>query len=484
MQANHVRSGVLAVGLLLAFLVCVPSESQSLAGLALGSGPERNVARSAAPAADPLSGEGFTYQGRLEKNGRPVDDTCDMGFELWETAEGGFQLGETLTRTGVEIRNGLFTVGDLDFHVLFGGNIFWLQIAVKCSGDSDYTTLVPRQPLTAVPVASSFTVPVYEPGNADGPLLSLENFGTGDGVKVQVSGTGFRVSSGGPGLWAYSSSDGVYVLGAGDDGVHVYEAGSPSTWISSPNPDGFEVEGAENDGLYIGRADYDGVHVQSAGVHGVRVYASGEDGLHVWEPGRDGLRVYSAGADGVHVMAAGGYAGNFVGNVRVTGTLSKGAGSFTIDHPLDPENQYLQHSFVESPDMMNVYNGNVQLDVNGEAWVTLPDWFEALNRDFRYQLTPVGGPGPGLYVAQEVQDNRFQIAGGTSGLKVSWQVTGIRHDPYAKANRIVVEVDKPDDERGTYLHPEAYGLPQSRGLAYQEAPQDLAQQQAETGRRP
>ena len=59
--------------------------------------------------------------------------------------------------------------------------------------------------------------------------------------------------------------------------------------------------------------------------------------------------------------------GEFIGDVDVTGTLTKSAGSFKIDHPLDPENKYLSHSFVESPDMMNIYNGNVVLDATGEA---------------------------------------------------------------------------------------------------------------------
>jgi hypothetical protein len=108
--------------------------------------------------------------------------------------------------------------------------------------------------------------------------------------------------------------------------------------------------------------------------------------------------------------------------------------------------------------MMNVYNGNIVLDDQGEALVTLPDWFEALNRDFRYQLTAIGGPGPNLYVAQEIAGNQFQIAGGAPGLKVSWQVTGIRQDPYAEAHRIPVEEDKPQKEKGAYLHPEEYGV--------------------------
>lgn len=162
--------------------------------------------------------------------------------------------------------------------------------------------------------------------------------------------------------------------------------------------------------------------------------------------------------------SASGLAGYFVGNVQVVGTLIKSSGSFKIDHPVDPANQYLYHSFVESPDMMNVYNGNATLDEKGEVWVELPAWFEALNRDFRYQLTSIGGPGPDLYIAQEVQNNRFQIEGGSAGLRVSWQVTGIRQDAYANAHRIPVEEQKPEGERGTYLHPVELGLPEALGL--------------------
>ena len=140
--------------------------------------------------------------------------------------------------------------------------------------------------------------------------------------------------------------------------------------------------------------------------------------------------------------------GFFAGNLNVTGSVSKSGGSFRIDHPLDPENKYLFHSFVESPDMKNIYDGVVALDENGEATVALPDWFEALNQDFRYQLTCIGGYAP-VYVASEVSGNRFRIAGGREGLKVSWMLTGIRHDTYANTHRIAVEVEKPASDRGT-----------------------------------
>lgn len=147
-------------------------------------------------------------------------------------------------------------------------------------------------------------------------------------------------------------------------------------------------------------------------------------------------------------------------SLRVTGMIYKDGGGFKIDHPLDPENKYLYHSFVESPDMKNIYDGVIELAENGEAWIELPDWFETLNCDFRYQLTPIGVPGPNLYIAEEVSDNRFKIAGGDPGMKVSWQVTGTRQDPYAVAHPIVPEEDKSLEERGYYLHPELYGQPE------------------------
>jgi hypothetical protein len=156
--------------------------------------------------------------------------------------------------------------------------------------------------------------------------------------------------------------------------------------------------------------------------------------------------------------------GWFAGNLNVTGRLTKGSGSFKIDDPLDPAHKYLSHSFVESPDMKNVYDGVSVLDAHGSAWVTLPDYFEALNRDFRYQLTAIGTPAPNLYIAKKVSGNRFKIAGGKPHGEVSWQVTGIRHDAYADAYRIPVEEEKPLQEQGHYLHPELFGASEHQAI--------------------
>ena len=152
------------------------------------------------------------------------------------------------------------------------------------------------------------------------------------------------------------------------------------------------------------------------------------------------------------------YAGFFAGNVHVQGTLSKLAGAFKIDHPLDPENKFLSHSFVESPEMMNIYSGVITLDAEGNAVVELPDYFGALNREFRYQLTAIGASMPNLYIASEISSNEFEIAGGAPNARVSWEVTGVRQDASAIAHPIVVEEDKPEHHRGKYLDPSAYGL--------------------------
>jgi hypothetical protein len=202
------------------------------------------------------------------------------------------------------------------------------------------------------------------------------------------------------------------------------------------------------------------------GVYGT---VSGGTGTHHAVEGRNGTRwgylgggsrgaefYYDSGHWGY--LADASYAGRFFGAVNVVGTLSKSAGSFKIDHPLDPENKYLYHSFVESPDMKNIYDGVVTLNSNGEGTIQMPEWFGTLNIDFRYQLTAIGAPGPNLYISQELENNEFRIAGGTPGMKVSWQVTGIRNDIYAQKNRIKVEEEKIGEERGKYLHPDLYGF--------------------------
>src|SRR5262249_41262842 len=112
----------------------------------------------------------------------------------------------------------------------------------------------------------------------------------------------------------------------------------------------------------------------------------------------------------------------------------------------------------------------VVLDASGEAMVELAPWFEAVNSDYCYQLTPIGAPSPDIHIAEEITDNHFRIAGGTPGNKICWQVTGIRQDAWAQANRIVVEDDKPISEEGYYIHPEMRGAGQEQSIARKRHP--------------
>ena len=171
------------------------------------------------------------------------------------------------------------------------------------------------------------------------------------------------------------------------------------------------------------------------------------------------------------------YAGDFQGSIFVKDGIYQPSSAAYIDHPLDPANKYLLHSSVQSSDMKDIYDGVAILDAGGEAVVQMPEWFGALNRDFRYQLTCIGGFAP-VYIATELANNQFKIGGGREGMKISWQVTGIRQDAWANAHRTPVELEKPDREKGFYLHPELYGAAPEQGVAWARNPELMKRRQA------
>jgi hypothetical protein len=340
---------------------------------------------------------------------------------------------------------------------------------------------------------------VTQSGSHNGVLATTASTTAGRAALVgQAGAVGPAINSVAGVFGTSAAGRGVIGSSASHDGVFGYSTSGRGVVAQSQYGYGLSALSITNYAVHGVGNNRAGVRGESSSGNGVEGHASATSGVvygvkgenfsnngagvrgdstwvGVWgdSSGRWGLYGRSTGANnsygvyGTVSAGTGNYAGYFSGNAHVTGTLSKGGGSFKIDHPLDPANKYLSHSFVESPDMMNVYNGNVTLDETGTAWVTLPAYFEALNRDFRYQLTPIGGPGPNLHVAETVRSNAFKVAGGTAGLQVSWQVTGIRQDAFANANRIVVEESKPYEERGTYLHPE--GRVQSTELGLRHA---------------
>ena len=306
-----------------------------------------------------------------------------------------------------------------------------------------------------------------------GSVLTVTNFGnTGTAISARGGNdSGEAIRAMGADNFSVTNFAGIGIRAFG--GRNDIGAGADAVQI-------FGGQGALSGGF--GARVNGGLGGNGNGGDGIRV--NGGTGRNAGNRGGHGIEAFAGfGANG----AINGLAGKFNGDVQVTGVLSKGGGSFKIDHPLDPENKYLSHSFVESPDMMNIYNGVASLDNTGEAVVEMPEWFGTLNRDFRYLLTAVGAPMPGLYIAEEMNNNRFKISGGMAGMKVSWQVTGIRQDAWANQNRIKVEESKSERERGYYLHPEAFGKDEERGVNWANHPElmrELKQDRADKERGP
>jgi hypothetical protein len=277
------------------------------------------------------------------------------------------------------------------------------------------------------------------------------------------NGTDYGVVGSGP-----NNTQGTGVLGQGERGVEgdgmsygVYGGGNDAVLGSGLNG-GTGIYGSG------GQGDPDGFNAGVIDGDGGAFYGGGGAG---GDPG--GYGIYAVGGMGPDSNALAGY---FAGDVFVSGNLSKSSGSFKIDHPLDPANKYLYHSFVESPDMMNIYNGNVTTDSEGAAVVTLPDWFETLNRDFRYQLTVIGQFAQAI-VGSKVANHQFSIKTDKPNVEVSWQITGIRQDAWANAHRIPVEVEKDARERGHYIHPELYGASEEQSIEWARHPAKMRKHQ-------
>ena len=106
-----------------------------------------------AHAQTPLGTE-FTYQGQLKNSGAPLNATADFEFRLFNDPSAGIQVGSTNPVNNVTVVDGLFTA-TLNFGSgPFIGDKRWLDVRVRSpAGSGNFTTLSPRQPLTATPFA-------------------------------------------------------------------------------------------------------------------------------------------------------------------------------------------------------------------------------------------------------------------------------------------------------------------------------------------
>jgi hypothetical protein len=315
----------------------------------------------------------------------------------------------------------------------------------------------------------SVSAPNYQGILIEGPEtyvgagLEFATSGTG-GTNWQILNTGAEASQGANKLNFRNDSGGLDVMTLLANG---------QVGIGTTTPDALLEVDAGSTGQTVAVNVFgisgnfgEGVGIQATGGTGTGDSVDGPGGIFIGG-GKAGDNIRG---DGVDAFAGSGPAGNFTGDVTVSGTLTASTKDFKIDHPLDPANKYLVHASVESSEMMNIYTGNVITDAQGEATVQLPDWFEVLNTDFRYQLSVIGQFAQAI-VASEIQNHQFQIRTNAPSVKVSWQVTGVRQDAYAKMHPLVVEQEKEARVKGFYIHPDLYGQPEEKQIEWARHPQ-------------
>jgi hypothetical protein len=280
--------------------------------------------------------------------------------------------------------------------------------------------------------------------NDDGVFGSSSNGSGAHGTSINgtgVRGTSFQSSgvegfSYGPGagitgIAPYQTAPGVVGISGNSFGVR---GQSGAADLLPPVGGGAEfqkcaVQGSSDEGTGV-RGD----SAHRVGVRGRSFSADGVFGSCSDQPG--GSKTHGNGIHGQAPRSSpdakmGPFAGKFDGDVTISGNLYVGDRLIAYAS--------LRHSQIV------LSAGLVDLDSKGEAVVALPEGLGDLHKDFRYQLTPVGGPAPNLHVAQEIHGDQFKIAGGAPKIKVSWQIAG---EPMAD-RRVPLEhtAEEPFDEK-------------------------------------
>ncbi|MDA3912410.1 MAG: hypothetical protein PF448_13735 [Bacteroidales bacterium] len=233
-----------------------------------------------------------------------------------------------------------------------------------------------------------------------------------------------------------------YAINNTGDGIGVMGDGNTGTWGQTVDGDGYGAFGLNDSPSVVAN------NIGTGGDGWIGIYGVTND------PGT-GYGVYSDG------------------NFAATGTKA-----FVIDHPTDPENKNLKHFCMESPEVLNLYRGNVMLDANGEAVVELPDYFESINTNFSYNLTPIGAP-VNLYIKEKINNGQFIIAGGNANMEVSWTVYAERNDKYVQAYPEAKQVEVDKRQPGKYLRPELYGQGQDKAAFPQHSKQETLELKGE-----
>jgi hypothetical protein len=352
-----------------------------------------------------------------------------------------------------------------------GSSCFTLEEAYNCGGNGNGRQLDINYGAIELYLTSTT--------NGTDAFYAESNTGTNanptSAVTFQNAGTGAAV-------YAYntSTSNPYNTIFAETNSNNDYTSGLAGYYTG--NAYGVGVYGRIDDGA-SGVAGVMGVNTRTDGGHGV--LGQGVNGIVGQTDYQAGYGVYGSNTDlignftqnsvGTYGIGYIGVWGDYInsglamysnGNMEVNGDFTVfGTKAFTIDHPLDPENKKLRHFCAESPEVLNIYRGKIILNAKGEARVELPEYFEKININFSYYLTPIGKPAD-LYIKEEVENNSFVIAGGTENLIVSWILYAERNDEYIQQNKDskTVEIDKNTREKGKYLMPQLYNQPKSKSI--------------------
>jgi hypothetical protein len=394
------------------------------------------------------------------------------------------------------------------------GNTLTIAAANALTGVAHDTTLQGNGTL-ASPLGVAVPLILSGSGaNGNATITATNTSGVGAVGIRGVGGSGMGIHFGVPTGVIGESNTGVGVLGNSNDfnGVigrsNSMDSMNAGVEGSCANCNGVRGEGlagvsgkgSDRVGSFVGVGVDGRGGDSSVGIAGNGVFAeggdsnNGEGGEGIFTRGGEGNGAGNKSGTGIRAVsgivvngATAGPAGRFLGDVQITGNMSAtGTKMFKIDHPIDPENKYLNHAAIESSEVLNIYSGNITTDQNGDATIALPDWFEALNTDFRYQLTVIGTFAQAI-VASKMKGNRFVIKTTAPNTEVSWQVTGVRSDAGMKKYPFKVEETKTERERGHYLTPEVFNQPEEKSIEWALHPemmQKLKQRRLETEKAP
>ena len=458
---------------------------------AAASGPAFVITTMTSAPSQPVSGGGTG--GRLTKWTGFTSNTSVIGdSNIYEDKFGKVGIGTTAPTSLLTVQGMIETFGGIKFA---DGTTQMTSAAGALFGVAHDGTLQGNGNL-ASPLGVA--VPLNLTGTAGGfsGIVVGTNNGSGAGVSgAAPNGVGvIGVSETDNGVFGQSTS-GFGVRGHSDSASGVRGESNTSDGVTGFSVSGDGVRGESNN-IGVSGVSISGFGVRGiGGIGGAGIGAFGGDSSvgtganGMLAVGGSGSGVGNFGGNGIVATsgpgilgATNGLAGRFNGNVQVTGTFSAtGVKMFKIDHPLDPEYKYLNHAAIESSEVLNVYSGNATTDENGDAIVSLPDWFEALNKDFRYQLTVIGTFAHAI-VAGKMRDNRFAIKTNAPNVEVSWQVTGVRSDAGMKKYPFQAEEAKAEGERGYYLTPEVFNQPEEKSIEWARNPemmQRLKQQRLE-----